>query len=303
MTLLDRILGCLYGGAIADALGAPFEGFMPDQIPDKINGFAPYEGYPLGQFTDDTQMTLATLESIVECEAIDLEEIGASMASHWADRSIIAPGGSCTHAALAILRGDSALESGAAAGSAGNGAAMRMGFLGFYPWGQTRQTGLAQIARITHLDARAIAGAIVVAAAVEHPNASPKKWASTIIDCPEFANLIECIDTLSTQEIVEACDPKANVAVGVTPFVIPTVLAALKSVRENPDSWIDTVCAAIQFGGDTDTVACIAGGVAGAKLGWKAIPNQLVEQVVESDRIRSLAVRYYSLIERRQSAS
>lgn len=300
--MLDQILGCLYGGAIGDALGAPFEGYMPNQIRGEIEEFTSYEGYPDGQFTDDTQMTLATLESIVNCEGIDLDDVGSKMASLWADRSIIAPGGSCTHAALAILRGTSVTESGAAVGSAGNGAAMRMGFLGFYPWedDKGRKSTLTRISEITHRDPRSVAGAIVVAEAIRNPEGSPADWVSLIEeDCPDFAELITNIDNLSMAAIVEAGDSRASVDHGVTPFVIPTVLAALRSVRENPDSWIDAVRCAIKYGGDTDTVASIAGGVAGAKSGWKAIPENLVEQVVESDRIRNLAVRYYGLIQQR----
>lgn len=67
--LRDRIRGCLLGGAVGDALGAPVEfldlaairaGFGPHGPED----FAPWDG-PEGGITDDTQMTLFTAEAVI----------------------------------------------------------------------------------------------------------------------------------------------------------------------------------------------------------------------------------------------
>lgn len=297
MNTIDRILGCLYGGAIGDALGAPYEGYMPHQLPAHIAEFGEYDGSPLGQYTDDTQMTLATLESIVECEGIDLADIGDRLSRFWADRSIIAPGGACTHAALALLDGTSVFESGADIGSAGNGAAMRIGFLGFYPWetAADRFQGLKNIAAITHKDPTAIGGAIVVAEAIRNPTSTGAELASVIEQLsPDLAQLVRSTKTMDRNAIAETSGLSFDQ--GISPYVVPTVLGALHANYENPDSWLKTVQSAIGFGGDVDTVACIAGAIAGARLGWKAIPEQLISEVVDSARIRSLAVRYYGLI-------
>ncbi len=65
----DRILGCLLGGAIGDALGAPIEFFPLEEIraehgPQGITGYVS-GGWPSGTFTDDTQMTLFTAEGLI----------------------------------------------------------------------------------------------------------------------------------------------------------------------------------------------------------------------------------------------
>ena len=65
----NRYRGCLLGGAVGDALGAPVEFLSLDQIraqfgPEGIRNFAPACGR-LGAFTDDTQMTLFTAEGIL----------------------------------------------------------------------------------------------------------------------------------------------------------------------------------------------------------------------------------------------
>lgn len=69
VTRLDRMLGCMLGGAVGDALGAPVE-FMSDAEirsrfgPDGITEMAHAYGR-VGAITDDTQMTLFTLEGVV----------------------------------------------------------------------------------------------------------------------------------------------------------------------------------------------------------------------------------------------
>lgn len=71
--LAGRIRGCLLGIAIGDALGAPFEHIWPGQnikaldlAEGRINDFHPYMGYPLGSWTDDTGMTLASCRAFIE---------------------------------------------------------------------------------------------------------------------------------------------------------------------------------------------------------------------------------------------
>ena len=66
LEMKSRFVGCLVGCAVGDALGAPFEGYWEHQLPGRkalLGGFAEVEGYPRGQYTDDTQLTLATPSS------------------------------------------------------------------------------------------------------------------------------------------------------------------------------------------------------------------------------------------------
>lgn len=49
--LASKVTGCLLGGAVGDALGAPFEGLWSDTIPDQeelLAGYALYKGFPPG---------------------------------------------------------------------------------------------------------------------------------------------------------------------------------------------------------------------------------------------------------------
>jgi ADP-ribosylglycohydrolase len=68
-TRRERMIGCLLGGAIGDALGAPVEFLSWPRIerrfgPRGIREYAPAYGGP-GRITDDTQMTLFTAEGLI----------------------------------------------------------------------------------------------------------------------------------------------------------------------------------------------------------------------------------------------
>jgi ADP-ribosylglycohydrolase len=77
-----RFLGCLLGGAVGDALGAPIE-FSSWKVirakygPDGVQGFVEFEdGH--GEFTDDTQMTLFTAEGVLRAHTRQIEKGSSS---------------------------------------------------------------------------------------------------------------------------------------------------------------------------------------------------------------------------------
>jgi ADP-ribosylglycohydrolase len=82
----------------------------------------------------------------------------------------------------------------------------------------------------------------------------------------------------------------------ITPFVIPTVLAALWSVLRHPDSWGQAVAGVIRMGGDVDTLGAIVGALMGAKVGVQNIPPNLLESVLNRDALQTLALRYHALV-------
>jgi ADP-ribosylglycohydrolase len=313
--LHDRFPGCLLGCAVGDALGAPFEGYWGHQLPaseDLLRDFAEVEGYPRGQYTDDTQLMLATVKSIVRSKGIDPHDIARSIASLWKTQSVVGPGGACTYAAHAFLKSGDWRTCGAPVGQAGNGTAMRTAALGlaFLRDPKGLPEAVADISRITHQDPRSVAGGVAIAKAAQllamREDVENDVFCESIAESmqpfePAFAGLVaelprrlaEDRDT-ARHAIAWAGSPRPEFSRPViTPFVVPTVLAALWVVLRHPTSWPDAVAEAILLGGDVDTLGAIVGALMGARLGHAAIPEHLAERVLDSNAIRELARKYH----------
>jgi ADP-ribosyl-[dinitrogen reductase] hydrolase len=318
--LPERVLGCVLGGAVGDALGAPFEGLWSRCIPKAsvlLAGYAEYEGFPRGQYTDDTQLTIATLQSIVRRGYIDPEHIARSIARLWRSQEVVGPGGACTAAADRLLAGGHWSECGSPVGQAGNGTAMRTAALGLYFLSRPAELAesVVQVSRITHQDPRSVAGGVAVASAARLMAARPEVEASELCRVvsaearPLHAPLADLIAGLppylsgDRQEMLEYVAWSGGKSrefeeVIITPYVIPTVLATLWAVTNFPASWPDAVAAAIGLGGDVDTLGAIVGGLMGARLGLAAIPDHLVASVLGYSKLRALAARYTAVIKR-----
>ena len=316
--LRDRFCGCLLGCAVGDALGAPFEGYWDHQLPGRaalLRGFFEVEGYPRGQYTDDTQLTLATIESIVRRGDLEPADVARCIASLWKNDSVVGPGGACTRAATTFLRTRDWTTCGAPVGQAGNGTAMRTAALGLFFLRDPERlpAAVADISRITHQDPRSVAGGIAIAKATqllatgEHRDAVG--FCSEVAAAMRpyetaFADLVEALPSRLEEDresalsaIAWAGSPRPEFSRPViTPFVVPTVLAALWSLLKEPDSWTGAVAEAIGLGGDVDTLGAIVGALAGARLGATAIPAHLASGVLRSERIMVLASQYHEVV-------
>ena len=153
-------MGCLLGGALGDAWGGPWEGSV---------GPSHFRVPSQSKVSDDTQLTLATCESIIKRGCVDPE----SLASHfleWFVQGRISGMGSST---LKAMRDLSAGVHWALAGSrgeyaAGSGAAMRIAPLAFLldPSKAGDRTIIRDACRITHHNDEAYVGALAVVLAI-----------------------------------------------------------------------------------------------------------------------------------------
>ncbi|WP_145041866.1 ADP-ribosylglycohydrolase family protein [Gimesia chilikensis] len=311
----SSVLGTLIGGAVGDAMGAPFEGLWADSIPSAESlaaSFHEYHGYPNGQYTDDTQLTLATIRSIVDQKDIVVADIARQIAELWRHHSVIGPGGACTQAAEHYLATGDHRNMGASVGQAGNGTAMRTAALGL--WFDDQKSlipTVADISRITHQDSRSVAGGVAIAVAANQLLSSseinPRDFCSEISEAcrdinTELADLLQQLpDLLNDDGILDfiahagQSTPEFDKPI-ISPFVIPTVLASIYSILINLDSWIGAVTFAIRLGGDVDTLGAIVGALAGARHGIDSIPQNLIDCLQDSKEIEVLATRYHLAI-------
>ena len=312
----SNVMGALIGCAIGDAMGAPFEGLWAESIPspsDLSASFHEYHGYPTGQYTDDTQLTLATVQSIVDESDVVVAAIARQIAELWRHQSVIGPGGACTQAAERYLATGEYRDMGAPDGQAGNGTAMRTAVLGLW-FGDDHESlvsVVADISRLTHQDSRSVAGGVAIALAANQlytaDEIEPHSFCNLLADVcgdinSEMSELLRLLpDQIGTAGAMDFLAHSGQVKPEfqkpiISPFVIPTVLASIYCVLIHPDSWINAVTSAVGLGGDVDTLGAIVGALAGARLGFDSIPPNLVNSVHDSNAIQVLAAKYHAVI-------
>jgi ADP-ribosylglycohydrolase len=280
-----------------------------------LAGFAEFEGFPPGQYTDDTQLSVASVQAILRAGELVPAGIARSIARLWQTQAVIGPGGACTWAAHRFLKTGDWTSCGAPVGQAGNGTAMRTAVLGLFFLGEAQRlpSAVAEVSRITHQDPRSVAGGVAIAKAAQllatgHAD-SPESFSGAIAEAiepyePAFAGMLRGLPRLLEEEQAVALHTIAWSGMArpefhqpiITPFVIPTVLAALWCLLRHPGSWADAVAASIRLGGDVDTLGAIVGALMGVKLGFGAIPRHLRETVCDAERLASLGVRYHALV-------
>jgi ADP-ribosylglycohydrolase len=292
VTLRDRILGCIVGGAIGDALGAPFEG-QPGASPAKVWGDTP------GRLTDDTQLTLATCEAIASAGRADPTVIADTFLSWFRARRFTGLGASTlkalrdlevgAHWALAGRRGERA---------AGNGAAMRAAPLAFCTDPQTEQGRrlIRDVCRITHHNDEAYVGALAVVLAIRAMCPGSREGTSSLLaDIAAKLPDTSVRERIVTYAQVSPSVPLAELATqhGASGYVAESVPFALFAAQRMDDlGFAGMLEQVISAGGDTDTNASLAGQVAGTKLGLSGLPGHLVAELEEADLVFRITVRF-----------
>jgi ADP-ribosylglycohydrolase len=304
METLLRARGALYGLAIGDALGMPTQMLSRREIRERwdlLSGFEPAPpGHPIaaglraGTVTDDTEQAVLLGRLLVRGHgAIDPRELAQALV-RWerdmAERgSLDLLGPSTKRAVAAVLAGTPPEEAGAT--GATNGAAMRIApvgiALGLDLGLSTLVDHVVAASSVTHNTGIALAGAAAGAAAVSAgvsgagiaeagalgvqaariaagrghwvagaDVAARIEWATRLVAGQTRAQAAELIYTLVGTSLA-------------TQESVPAAFAVLAA--EPADPWQACLLAA-SLGGDCDTIAAMAGAIAGACQGVTAFP-------------------------------
>ena len=282
MIALDGILGCLIGGALGDALGSRYEGMAGRQT---VVWGPPWE------LSDDTQLTLATCEAIIERGDPDPVAIAASFARWYAAGRLTGLGAATLGAVNALARGGHwALVGRRGEMAAGNGAAMRIAPVGLCldPTSEPGRRLVRDISRITHHNEEAFAGALAVATAVHRASSGQApELAHVATALPDSAvrdRLLE-LGALPQPPSIETVAAKY----GCSGYVVESVPLALFAAVQAPRiGFAGMLADIVEVGGDTDTNGSMAGQVAGCLLGIGALPTERVKDVPHFEEILSV---------------
>jgi ADP-ribosyl-[dinitrogen reductase] hydrolase len=273
-----RALGAIIGSAVGDALGAPFEFGEPRKYSKRfpqpvLGGIGEMIGNQVwepGEFTDDTQMAIVQAESILARGDIDGADLFKRFQVWAADAKDV---GAQTRM---VLESDLPWDESARSyyqrnpnHSAGNGSLMRATPTAVrFAAGSADETvdAARQTSIVTHGDPAAGWGTALFHLMIRAALRGHDPFAAldaALADLPS--------DQSRFREMLDARWRPADTK--VTNGTVWTCLAqAVWAVRTNHDSFANAVTAAIDLGGDTDTVAAVTGALAGARIGIQGIP-------------------------------
>ena len=304
----NKIKAVMIGHAVGDALGVPVEFCSRKEL--KLNPVTCMRGngtypVPAGAWSDDTSMSLAALDSLSGGK-LDYDDVMIKFGEWYYDDKytptgeMFDVGNTCSFAIDNYFAYHQPIsECGLTEErSNGNGSLMRIHpfvlyayikFLngteeGYWRWMGCIKGG----SMLTHAHERSIMGCHIYADCLSFLLKEPTKdslkegirFAEADLDyLPEFEPY---------RRIFEPGFEKLPMAaIKSTGYVVDTLEAALWCVLTT-DNYHDCVLKAVNLGDDTDTVAAIAGGLAGALYGYDAIPSEWKETLIKRDYIEAM---------------
>jgi len=301
----DRFVGSLLGVLVGDSLGAPIEGFEPEEIAKRYGRVVDHlpNRYGLGTYTDDTDMTILCAESLLNSSRFDADAMAQHLARHFdAERRY----GRGTIEALERIN-DGFHWSTAAKniygpeGSYGNGGAIRIAPIALFYANDVPtlvQYALAS-STLTHAHPLATTGTCLQAQAIAQcMNArgqiSPDKF---IAELTSYMRDLPVTQEYKARfkEIPRLLRSKANPqevadTLGNDMYAHESVPTAIYCFLQAPNSFEEAVCFALAVGGDTDSIASMTGAISGAYLGSLAIPQRWLDKVETGPRGRKYIV-------------
>jgi ADP-ribosylglycohydrolase/tyrosine-protein phosphatase YwqE len=314
---LDGMMGLVVG----DALGVPVQFMSREKIAGRPEGKVTqmeaggvYD-MPKGTWSDDSSMAIATLASILECGVIAPENVMTNF-SLWEVKGEFTPfgeafdqGNTCTEAIYNFLNNADVMTCGKTGEYAnGNGALMRILPVCLYYYEMQDKSsidiskdainGIDMISGLTHNHARSKMACglyyFMVCAILNEDNKGLKLievlqkgidnglkyYGNDMKNLTQMAHFGRLFH-LDEFKAVSQKDIKSS------GYVIDSIEAAVWCLIQT-DSYRECMEMAVNLGDDTDTVAAIAGGLAGLYYGYNNIPEEWLCEIQKREWIEEL---------------
>ncbi len=252
---------CVYGMAVGDALGVPYE-FRP-RGSFRCTGMTGHGSHdqPAGTWSDDTSMALALCDSYRALGTVDADDVRRRFLAWYRDGAYTVDGlfDVCGTTARALAAGHGM----AGERDNGNGSLMRAAPMAFM---DASDDDVRAVSALTHAHPTSTEACVrLVAVARALAGGAPPREAVPDADAV-------------------ACLPGDAVRSGG--FVLDTERAAYRCLLTT-DSYRDCVLAAVNLGDDTDTTAAVAGALAGIAYGMEGIPAEWLDALLGRDVVEA----------------
>lgn len=248
----NKIAGAIYGFAVGDAMGATTEFMTENQIKAIFGKVTDIVGggwlhLEPGQVTDDTQMTMCVMDAAIKSGGHEgtFEKHCINNFIRWYRSNPPDVGGQCANGIMLLMCGERTRNT----KSAGNGSLMRALPCALLDW---KGLNILQ-SKLTH-------PSIECTMAIKQYH---EVIQDTLNDNCEWKQLDKLSKNMSLEE--------------PTGYVKNTLRNAF--IWANESTFKQCIIGAVNHGGDADTIAAIAGGLAGARFGYEAIPQKWIDKL------------------------
>lgn len=305
----------IIGFAIGDAFGVPYEFKTREQM-NSISNIEEMIGYgtynvPKGTWSDDTSMTLATMDSIAEKGKIDTEDIAKKFIKWLRNNEYTATGntfdiGRTTFQSLAQyeLKLDKAINCGQTGEmDNGNGSLMRMLPVAYYIYYKGIKDSreiyeiVKQVSSITHAHEMSILGCyIYVNLVIQLLNGENSANTHKKIKKADYSffseKTLDKYDRIINGRIEDLKFQELN----SSGFIVDTLESVLW-LFFNSNNYNQTIIRAVSLGEDTDTIAACAGGLVGIYYGIESINENWKKNLKRYDYIIELCGKFDRMLE------
>ena len=271
----QKLYDAIIGFAIGDALGVPYEFKERGSFTcSDMTGYGTHY-QPLGTWSDDTSMTLATLSSLKENEGRIIPEDMRTKFNYWLLYGDFTATGEVFDVGISTTK---ALRSGKPCigeHDNGNGSLMRILPLAFV---ECNDDDIRNVSAITHGHWISMEACVILVHITKR-----------LLDGETVENILPTLQYEKPFVRLSTIDKLDISRIKLSGYVVDTLEAALWAVSHKGDwrkCFKNDVLAAVNLGDDTDTVAAIAGGLAGIIYGLEA-DQKWVDALVNKKAIMS----------------
>lgn len=295
----------LIGSAVGDALGVPVEfksrqDLQKNPVTDMI-GYGTYN-MPPGTFSDDSSMMFCLAESL--CDGYNVNDIAEKFQmwmheAYWTADGEVFDVGISTRKAINRLRVvKNPTEAGSTAESDnGNGSLMRILPLAIFTKDLSideRCEIVKEVSSITHAHNRSVLACIYYiefalnvldAENLVEAYLNTNFWLKLFLEENDiYKNEFQYFERILSGKLIDLKEDEIR----STGYVIDSLEASIWCLLHT-NSYKDCVLKAVNLGHDTDTIACISGGIAGIYYDIETIPTNWIQQLARVDDILHLA--------------
>jgi len=300
-TQTSRANGVLLGLACGDALGRPVEFKPPHRIAEEhgrvtemlANGT---HRQPVGTITDDTELALRIARSLDEQGQFDPPAVVDGFVE-WYDSDPFDIGGLTAATLRRLAAGGDWNKIGIEewkhlpeGQNAGNGSLMRCAPYGvaFHSAVDDLVTASRVSSAITHTDPRCQWSCVVLNATIAGLLSGDDDSLGTALDVADGAPGEVREAVTSIQNVLSGDIDPDTVDLKNSGYVVTTLQAGLYHglTAETAEK---AIIDAVMMGGDTDTIAAVAGAVAGARFGREALPDRWLNEITETPELTELS--------------